>query len=263
MLKNTSAAKDSTNHANLRIGINRSQSLLTTNTRLPVLAPARSERARLENILTDVWSRDILPFPGMTARIRSEHLVRSSASSVMRKLSVASITSSFGKRSGSVSHGGKAAGLVLGDEALSQADSISIAREEADDGRSMTTLQVQQQVLGGRHEWVSSPTEALFLEELLASEAGLRQHSSDRTHTDSTESAPTETTAATDVLQISPSNSIRLKQSLQFDTKAVGHRAKENEAHHSLDRTKSFSRWSTKSQVKSNNKGHGIRNLFR
>jgi hypothetical protein len=37
----------------------------------------------------------------MTGRTRSEHLVRSSASSMMRKLSVASITSNFSKRSAS------------------------------------------------------------------------------------------------------------------------------------------------------------------
>jgi len=82
--------------------INRSQSLLTTNNRIPVLAPARGERARLEALLSDVWTRDILPFPGITARSRSEHLVRASASSVMRKLSVVSITSSFTKRSASL-----------------------------------------------------------------------------------------------------------------------------------------------------------------
>lgn len=74
---------------------------------MPVLAPARSERARLEAFLADVWSREILPFPGMTTRARSEHLVRTSASTVMRKLSVASITSSFTKRSGSLSQKSK------------------------------------------------------------------------------------------------------------------------------------------------------------
>jgi hypothetical protein len=81
--------------------INRSQSLLTTN-RIPVLAPSRSERVRLESLLADVWTREILPFPGMTGRARSEHLVRASAHSMMRKLNVASITSNFTKRSGSM-----------------------------------------------------------------------------------------------------------------------------------------------------------------
>lgn len=49
--------------------------------------------------MSDIWSREVLPFPGMAGRTRSEHLVR--ASSVMRKLSVTSLTGSFGKRSGS------------------------------------------------------------------------------------------------------------------------------------------------------------------
>ncbi len=78
--------------------MNRSQSLLTTN-RIPVLAPPRAERVRLENLLSDVWTREILPFPGMTGRTRSEHLVRASASSMIRKLSVASIAGNFTKRS--------------------------------------------------------------------------------------------------------------------------------------------------------------------
>lgn len=45
---------------------------------------------------------EILPFPGMTARARSEHLVCASASTMMRKLSVASIASSLARRSGSL-----------------------------------------------------------------------------------------------------------------------------------------------------------------
>jgi hypothetical protein len=74
---------------------------LLTTSRVPVLAPQRNERIRLEGLLSDVWSRDILPFPGMTSRVRSEH-VRASASHMMRKLSVASIASNFTKRSTSM-----------------------------------------------------------------------------------------------------------------------------------------------------------------
>ncbi|KAI1118916.1 Dbl homology domain-containing protein [Nemania sp. NC0429] len=98
ILKNTSAAKD-TASTNLPSSINRSQSLLTTNSRVPVLAPPRAERARLEILLADVWSRKILPYPGITSRPRNEHRVRSSASTMMRKLSVASLTNPFTKRS--------------------------------------------------------------------------------------------------------------------------------------------------------------------
>ncbi|OHE97807.1 RhoGEF domain-containing protein [Colletotrichum orchidophilum] len=106
ILKNTSVMRDNPDAASTA-SINRSQSLLITNPRIPVLAPPRSERARLEALMSDIWSRDILPFPGMTGRSRSEHLVRSSASTMMRKLSVASIASSFAKRSNSVASMGK------------------------------------------------------------------------------------------------------------------------------------------------------------
>lgn len=101
ILKNTTTVKETTSPASDTPNINRSQSLLTTTTRIPILAPPRGDRARIEAQLSDVWSRKILPFPGITPRSRSEHLVRASASTMMRKLSVASITSSFAKRSGS------------------------------------------------------------------------------------------------------------------------------------------------------------------
>ncbi|TVY83346.1 hypothetical protein LSUE1_G000997 [Lachnellula suecica] len=97
IIKNTNAFKESASSAS----INRSQSLLTTN-RIPILAPARADRIRLETLLADVWTREVIPYPGMTGRARSEHLVRTSASSMMRKLSVASIASNFTKRSGSI-----------------------------------------------------------------------------------------------------------------------------------------------------------------
>lgn len=107
ILKNTSMMKDVPSSLS-GSPINRSQSLLTTNTRIPALAPSRGERARLEALLSDVWSREVLPFPGMTNRSRSEHIVRASASSMIRKLSVASIASSFTKRSASLASTNKA-----------------------------------------------------------------------------------------------------------------------------------------------------------
>ncbi|KAI0164875.1 Dbl homology domain-containing protein [Xylariaceae sp. FL1272] len=100
ILKNTSSNRDSSANE-LTLPINRSQSLLTTTARIPVLAPPRAERARLEALLADVWSRNVLPFPGMASRSRSEHLVRSGASTVIRKLSVAGLAHSFTKRSSS------------------------------------------------------------------------------------------------------------------------------------------------------------------
>ncbi|CCU76289.1 hypothetical protein BGHDH14_bgh03224 [Blumeria hordei DH14] len=97
IIKNTNSFKDSTSSN----PINRSQSLFTVN-RPFVIAPLRSERTRLEALLADVWTRDVLPFPGMAHRARSEHTVRASASLMMRKLSVASIASNFTKRSKSI-----------------------------------------------------------------------------------------------------------------------------------------------------------------
>jgi hypothetical protein len=79
----------------------RSQSLMSAN-HVPILAPRRAERIRLEAILEDVWTKDVLPFPGMTNR-RVENQIRASANSVMRKLSMASIASNFSRRSPSFS----------------------------------------------------------------------------------------------------------------------------------------------------------------
>ncbi|KAM3483745.1 hypothetical protein MY8738_002795 [Beauveria namnaoensis] len=94
ILKNTSV-KDNTSTT---LPINRSQSLLSTQ-KTPVLAPDRSERARLEALVSDVWSRWALPFPGMSIRSRSEQLMRVSASSVMRKFSASGFANSIGRKS--------------------------------------------------------------------------------------------------------------------------------------------------------------------
>ncbi|KAG4294743.1 hypothetical protein FPRO06_01328 [Fusarium proliferatum] len=98
ILKNTSTMKSSSGISSVA-GLHRSQSLLSTKVRTPVLVPSRSERARLEVLLSDVWSQDVLPLPSMTNIARNEQMIRRSASTVMRKLSVSSIT----KRSGSLS----------------------------------------------------------------------------------------------------------------------------------------------------------------
>ncbi|KAL2885913.1 RhoGEF domain-containing protein [Ceratocystis lukuohia] len=100
ILKNTCVLKEA--KATNGTSINRSHSLLASNNRIAVLAPTRAERARLETMLSDIWSKEVLPFPGMTARARSEHVVRSTTSSMIRRLSVASITSTFTRRTSSL-----------------------------------------------------------------------------------------------------------------------------------------------------------------
>lgn len=67
-----------------------------------MLAPPRSERARLEVLLEDVWSQNIIPFPDTMSIARNEQLMRRSASTMMRKLSMANMA----KRSGSISRRG-------------------------------------------------------------------------------------------------------------------------------------------------------------
>ena len=54
----------------------------------------------MEHDLSKVWTKDLIPYPGMGG-IRGEHLFRASANSVMRKLSRASVASGFTKRSAS------------------------------------------------------------------------------------------------------------------------------------------------------------------
>ncbi|KIX94858.1 uncharacterized protein Z520_09548 [Fonsecaea multimorphosa CBS 102226] len=81
--------------------INRSQSHMTSN-RVVVLAPKRSQRSRLESTLGDVWTKEKLPYPGMITS-RSGQIIRASAGSLARKLSLSSIHTPFSRRSGSLS----------------------------------------------------------------------------------------------------------------------------------------------------------------
>lgn len=104
IIKNTQAVKEaldptSTNASAGSLQIPRSQSVATPS-HVQTLAPRRADRGRLEALLSDVWTKHLLPYPGMTIG-RSEQ-IRGSANHVMRKFSMASITSNFSsKRSAS------------------------------------------------------------------------------------------------------------------------------------------------------------------
>ena len=98
MIKNTQAEKGLIDEKSARaLAIGRSQSVFSTK-HIPTLVPRRIDRIRLEMALSDIWTRDVLPYPGMLSR-RSENSIRASANLMMRKLSMASITSGFSKRS--------------------------------------------------------------------------------------------------------------------------------------------------------------------
>ena len=91
IIKNTYSLKDTCESPVKRSGaLHRSRSLMSTNN-IPVLAPRRGDRQRMEQKMFDVWTKDRLPFPGMTGH-RGGHLIRTSATSVMRKISIASTT---------------------------------------------------------------------------------------------------------------------------------------------------------------------------
>lgn len=98
ILKNTSLVGQRREDGSVRSKLNRSHSLVATRTRVSFLSPLQTERARLEALLADVWSREVLPFPDNAPKSRSERLVRASASNVMKRLNVASIASSWARK---------------------------------------------------------------------------------------------------------------------------------------------------------------------
>lgn len=83
LIKGTQAIPQDT-HANT-FSLGRSLSVQTPRQTV-VLATRRQSRIRLERWLHDIWTSDILPYPGMPVW-RGEHLIRSSAGSLIRKLS--------------------------------------------------------------------------------------------------------------------------------------------------------------------------------
>ena len=98
IIKNTHSVRDGQECSKVpSASFNRSHSLLSTN-RIPVFAPDRADRVRLEQALESVWTKDMLPFPGMTTN-RGGAFIRASKNSVMRKLSKASTASQSSKRS--------------------------------------------------------------------------------------------------------------------------------------------------------------------
>lgn len=102
IIKNTQAVKealDNTSHTSLQIP--RSQSVATPS-HVQTLAPRRADRIRLESMLSDVWTKDILPYPGMQPRLSDP--IRASANHVIRKFSMASITSNFSSSKRSASY---------------------------------------------------------------------------------------------------------------------------------------------------------------
>lgn len=98
IIRNTTAPTDDmANSSTSSLPVNRSQSVPNTG-RAHTLVASRTERIKLEIMLTDVWTKDSIPYPGMGMR-RPENAFRETASDLLRKLSMASIASNFSRRS--------------------------------------------------------------------------------------------------------------------------------------------------------------------
>ncbi|THZ16224.1 hypothetical protein D6C91_06450 [Aureobasidium pullulans] len=97
IIMHTSAPKDDMTNASTSSLPGRSKSLPTTSG-VPILAPMRAERIKVETAMYDVWTKDSIPYPGMGSR-RTENIFKDTANDLLRKLSMASIASNFSRRS--------------------------------------------------------------------------------------------------------------------------------------------------------------------
>jgi hypothetical protein len=97
IILHTSAPKDDLNNSSTSSLPGRSKSVPNASG-VPTLAPMRAERIKLETAMSDVWTKDSIPYPGMGSR-RTENIFKDTASDLLRKLSMASIASNFSRRS--------------------------------------------------------------------------------------------------------------------------------------------------------------------
>jgi hypothetical protein len=97
IIMHTSAPKDDLTSSSTSSLPGRSKSLPTTSG-VPILAPMRAERIKVEAAMFDVWTKDSIPYPGMGSR-RPENIFKDTANDLLRKLSMASIASNFSRRS--------------------------------------------------------------------------------------------------------------------------------------------------------------------
>lgn len=227
------------------------------------MAPPRAERARLESLLADVWSRDRLPFPGISNRHGSGHLVR--ASSMMRKLSIASLAESLNKRSGSLSR--RAArlsedGLGGSCQHLDSIDSEPdpIPKTLHGDNSDATTVTPGS----WNQETMLPPVQNEPVDEKSDGEPHMVQKLEARDKQKALSRADTvqDDASTTSVLRKSSANSIRLAASKVPGKAAENALEKENACE--VQEYKSLSRWArVGNMAKGEGKGHGLRSFFR
>jgi hypothetical protein len=170
IIKNTQAVKEalesaSTNASASSLHIPRSQSVATPS-HVQTLAPRRADRARLEAILSDVWTKHLIPFPGMTIG-RSEQ-IRGSANHVIRKFSMASITSNFSSSKRSASNTSMA-GSRYGKE-----DYPPLPTQNRHTGSTSGSSSNYQNSSKSRHRSIAPPPARLPLADLLPADFDLQ-----------------------------------------------------------------------------------------
>lgn len=92
IINNTHALSEVIGSKSTSTGLSRSASVLIAG-QMTILSPKRTERNRIESKLTDVWTRDLLPFGSMA----SGGIRKRDASNLMRRLSAVSLVSSARK----------------------------------------------------------------------------------------------------------------------------------------------------------------------
>ncbi|KAM5362782.1 hypothetical protein ACJZ2D_012366 [Fusarium nematophilum] len=261
ILKNTSAMRSGIGSTVLPAGLHRSQSMLSTKPRIPVLAPPRSERARLEVLLADIWSQDILPLPGMTSIARNEQIVRRSASTMMRKLSVASMV----KRSASVSHrpneDSTATGITQQTSGSSESDFGIVKPIDFSGSSNLNIIKAalpETQEMSEDEDWMSgtrSPTSEITQVSEIQALGLVQMIGGTKLGDDLNETL---------VLQTSATNSLRASSSQGSRKSGTFPESKENtHPSASMPILRSSSRWGKVRNLKIEGKGHGLRRFFR
>lgn len=84
LIKGTRAVPQDSHGNDFSIG--RSVSMQQNHRQIVILAPRRMDRIRMEKWLSNIWTADVLPYPGMPTW-RGERSIRSSATQLIRKIS--------------------------------------------------------------------------------------------------------------------------------------------------------------------------------
>lgn len=212
---------------------------------------------RLELLIADIWSRDILPFSNMPHRTRSELRRRNSTSTMMRKMSL-SRRSSTSRISQRIGEGGslralRRPGRGLAEGLVTSGDNKQTKPEAPKHFPSSgTTKQSLQQI--------SEPLEPMLIEGCEFSE---KDGLSDVV---SIGPGPEEKASETAILWMSDANSLDLTKSRPSikSIHSFSKESKENVCHSTHQTVESNNRgWGRVGSLRGDNKGHGFRSLFR